>query len=412
MAGESRKKKLLKHVGSELQKCAKCGACLSVCPVFSVAPREKFSPRGKIALCEAAVENDSIVTDEFRDIIANCLQCGACSEECSSGVAFDKIIRAARNELSADSGVPAKKSGSSVENDGQGHIPEIGGLVHRVPPAILEERCSPPDLSFIRQALDVPMVPNAVDTVTLFAGCMINYIYPEIGRTAVKVLNTMGVDVFVPKDQTCCGASYLAAGDYRMVKRSAEENIKALFAADGRDHIITLCASGGYMLKRVYGDLFPKTEALNFKAKELMSRTLDISEYLVRVVGLETVSRHIKRKTPGRITYHAPCYLNRGQNVQNEPKALLKLACGKQVVEMPEEGMCCGAGVGYNLTHPDFSDKILSRKIDHILISEAVEVATSCPGCIMQLSRGFRDRRKKVNVLHTVEVLARSMGID
>jgi Fe-S oxidoreductase len=79
---------------------------------------------------------------------------------------------------------------------------------------------------------------------------------------------------------------------------------------------------------------------------------------------------------------------------------------------MPEEEMCCGAGAGYNLSHPEFSDKILSRKMDNILISGAVEVATDCPGCIMQLDKGFQKRRKKVDILHTVEVLARSMGFD
>ena len=134
MNDKSAKETFLEMAGSELKKCAKCGACLSVCPVYLQEPRERFSPRGKIALCEAFAEDDSLPTDALRNIVENCLLCRACSEGCGSGVEFEKIIRSAKQRL-LKAGVPGTQDTASDEDGVFAGIPESSGLRGRyVPP--------------------------------------------------------------------------------------------------------------------------------------------------------------------------------------------------------------------------------------------------------------------------------------
>jgi len=431
MHNENGQNKFLEFFRDELQKCAKCGACLSVCPVFAEEPREKFAARGKIALCEAVAQDNLPITDEFCNILGNCLLCLACSESCSSGVEIDKIILAARTKIRTQIRTQIRtkariktrtkilqtnpgriqKGCQSLPDDFFSTLPETCGLRLRCSPSTTEEKDIISPYPFIEQVPEVFEVPDPVDTVIFFVGCCVNHVYQTIGETTIQVLNKLGVTVSLPKDQQCCGAPAQAIGDVETARHLAEKNIEILSASGTQHSVIVPCASGGYMFKHVYLNLFAEDRKWRDKASELASRTYDISEYLVNVIGLGEIARHIKQKASEGVAYHAPCHLHRGQGIKAEPEALLKLACEDKFVDMPEKDMCCGAGLGYNISHQELSNKILSRKMKNIRTSGAGVVATGCPGCIMQFLKGIHGDEMAVDAMHTIEVLARSMGI-
>jgi glycolate oxidase iron-sulfur subunit len=378
--------------------------------VYLQEPREKFSPRGKIALYEAFAESDSPATGALRKLIENCMLCLACSEGCASGVEFDKIVCSARSRF-FQTDPPVNQNAGPDDGGVFAGIPETSGLRARYSPSEGKEISHPSSPPFIEQTPGIYEAPDPIDSVLFFAGCFLNHVYQGLAGTAVKVLGRLGVTVVVPRNQQCCGMQAMATGDMKGARRLAEENLAAFSSDVKPGNIVVPCATGGYMIKRGYPGLFFSDAGFGAAAKELASRTYDISEYLVKVIGLERISRHIRHPASRRVTYHAPCHLKRGQGIHAEPLALLKLACGENFVKMPEADICCGAGAGYNRSYPDISDRIAARKIGNILASGAGEVATGCPGCIMQLSRGLRAGGSKITVLHTLEVLARSMGI-
>ncbi|MFO0204840.1 MAG: heterodisulfide reductase-related iron-sulfur binding cluster, partial [Betaproteobacteria bacterium] len=41
--------------------------------------------------------------------------------------------------------------------------------------------------------------------VALFVTCLVDLVRPEIGFSAIKLLQQAGCDVHVPEAQTCCG---------------------------------------------------------------------------------------------------------------------------------------------------------------------------------------------------------------
>ncbi len=74
--------------------------------------------------------------------------------------------------------------------------------------------------------------PPAGRKAMFFAGCLIDFAYPEMGDAVVKVLNKAGIQVVFPMGQTCCGAPARYSGAYEVAARNAMDNIKALLAED------------------------------------------------------------------------------------------------------------------------------------------------------------------------------------
>ena len=64
-----------------------------------------------------------------------------------------------------------------------------------------------------------------------YAGCLIDFAYPETGEAVVKLLNKAGVQVVFPEGQTCCGAPARFSGAYETAAGNATANIDALLAA-------------------------------------------------------------------------------------------------------------------------------------------------------------------------------------
>lgn len=48
--------------------------------------------------------------------------------------------------------------------------------------------------------------------VGLFIPCYVDTLYPEVGVSAYKLLKSLGVEVYYPEKQTCCGQPMGNAG--------------------------------------------------------------------------------------------------------------------------------------------------------------------------------------------------------
>jgi len=421
----------LKLIRAELQKCVKCGECRSVCPIFSVKQREPAVARGKLALIEAAAEGDLAPGPEFHDIVNDCLLCLACVEHCGGGVRVDRIVTAARAELAEACGRPWLQrllrrvmtanrrlirrllpGGSRMQAVLFSRIPETSGMRRRFPLPLVDRSRFVPTLAghpFRERVAETLSAQRPRATVVFFTGCLTNYSYTSLAQAVVDVLNRLGVSVIIPKGQVCCGAPIEAGGDFDLARRLARRNLRELKRFDPACKVVVCCASGGRMLKRVYPRLLAEDRRWRAAAEELASRTLDIAEYLTQQIGIPALESRIRQPSPVRTTYHDPCHLNRGQGVRAAPRALLSLACGDNFVEMPDAHTCCGSGGTYGVTHRDTANRILASKVDGIVASGAGQVATGCPGCMVQLQDGVLQKGLKTRICHTIEILARAM---
>jgi len=238
-------------------------------------------------------------------------------------------------------------------------------------------------------------------TVALFAGCAVDFIYPEHARALLTLLEGHRVQVEFPKDQTCCGLPALMAAEEETAQEVALQNIRAV-QPENYDYILTLCASCASHLKHNGFKIFKKDSDWLGKLKEFSDKIIDFSSFMVNVLD---VSSEEFKATHKKVAYHAPCHLCRGLHVTTEPRKLIQLA-GYTYVRSKDEDVCCGFGGSYSIDFPEISSEILKKKLDNVEDTAAELLVTDCPGCVLQLRGGMDKRSGKIQVKHIAELLA------
>ena len=108
------------------------------------------------------------------------------------------------------------------------------------------------------------------------------------------------------------------------------------------------------------------------------------------------------RRLAYRVAVQDPCHLRHVQRAHQHVRTVLSPYA--ELVELDDEGLCCGAGGAYNVVHPDMAAELRRRKVDAIRRTGAAVVASANPGCIMHLQVAGLDVR------HPFELLAEALG--
>jgi len=413
--------KKLKDFEEQIEQCVKCGACQAHCPVFGEQKRESVVARGKVALAHALLEQEIELDERMVADMSKCLLCGSCFDKCPNLVPTDEIVMAARREIAERKGLttfgkavstvlknPAlmnalAKGGSAFSRLLFKKVPEGSGLRLRFPaPFVASDRTLPEIAPKPFRERHPEFIPGAEGkpTVAFFTGCMINYMYPQIGEALLKVLRFMEIGVWIPKDQGCCGLPALSSGDAKAVDQLAEANLGA-FSGRAPDAVVTACASCNIGMGKHFAELGEAHAAA-------MENLSDILVFLVQQGLAEKLAALPEKETRQRVTYHDPCHL-RTQGVTKEPRILLEALPGVRFVEMAGADRCCGLGGTFSVYHYETSKQIGARKADGIAESGADLVASACPGCMMQLQDTINHAGLPQKVVHVLELIAREL---
>ncbi|MHB1404859.1 MAG: (Fe-S)-binding protein [Desulfitobacteriaceae bacterium] len=396
----------LDKIQTVVNQCDRCGACLTVCPVYGVTHRETAVARGKLATVRAMIEGGLTVDSEIAEAFEFCLLCKACTENCPSKVKTDeamietrqytveKLGRRAKHRLIAgflgNNALIKLAAGTLKLSRKTG----LNGLLRSVVPLehtkknFLEMAAGPaasPPLPEVTR----PEMPQH-GRIAYFQGCALKMFFPEASQATVKLLNKTA-EVITP-ESACCGMPHLAHGMADQAQALAKKNIESFADAD---RIITDCASCGSSLKE-YGHRLAADPLWAERAQEFSQKVMGLSEYLYEV-GYQP-----NRKNALKVTYHDPCHLVRGQGIKKQPRDLLQRAA--QYVEMPQADKCCGGAGTFYLDFPEAAHKILDEKVKNIESTDAEVVVTECPACLMQLAKG-EQQSGRFKVMHISQVL-------
>jgi glycolate oxidase iron-sulfur subunit len=237
--------------------------------------------------------------------------------------------------------------------------------------------------------------------VALFLGCVADAMFPETNAATARVLQHNGCEVVIPRAQVCCGAIHYHSGVEGPALELARQNMRT-FDPDSFDAIIVNAAGCGAMLKD-YAHLLPAAE--HDAADRFVRKVRDISEFLVELGPIAPT-----HPVPFRVTYHDACHLCHGQQVRRQPRQLLEMIPGLQLVPLAESEICCGAAGTYNLTQPEMSERLGRRKMDHIQATGAQAVVTGNVGCILQIARKIKERGSPMEIAHPIDLLDRAYG--
>ena len=178
----------------------------------------------------------------------------------------------------------------------------------------------------------------------------------------------------------------------------ARRNIDVFLDA-GVDAVVTASAGCGSAMKE-YDDLLKDDARYVGPARRLAEMTKDITELLVSL-PLDPPKVSLRR----RVTYQDPCHLAHAQRITAAPRVILNAIPGVELVEMEQASRCCGGAGTYSMVQRELSSKILATKMGNIAATQAEQVVTANPGCMMQLEQGLRDSGKPGRVLHVVDLL-------
>jgi glycerol-3-phosphate dehydrogenase subunit C len=315
------------------------------------------------------------------------------------------------------------------------------------------DRCLPqfPEQSFFRWAenkgLDAKREGGR--NVAYFAGCTAGYLFPQIGRAVVDVLERNGVTVHVPQ-QHCCGMPLLVEGDRSATLQLVRSNMESLLAAvQAGDDLVCSCPTCGFFMKfllkerayyseayqrsvnagedeikipdprhgkKKHGHLIKSIYRRSMKDDgyfstidpmariELSDHLYDVGEYLARLRAEGLLDTGFKA-IPEQMVYFAPCH-QREQNMGRPYLDLLRLIPGI-TIELLGEADCCGMGGNFGFKD-DFHEKSLvvgQPLLEKIRKQNPRAIITDCMSCSLQFHQVL-----PYPVFHPIEILARAYG--
>jgi FAD/FMN-containing dehydrogenase/Fe-S oxidoreductase len=388
---------------SLVEQCNGCSKCRTMdggvmCPSYRGAEEEITSTRGRANALREAIDGtlgeEDITSDWFQEaVLDRCLACKACETECPTGVDLAKLKTEAKHQRHQEEGIPlrARLFGNvrTLNRLGSALAPLANRLAAFGPGRVVAEKvlgidrrrtlpefASESFLSWVEGHTPAPAAGER-GRVALYPDCYMAFNHPEVGRAAVRVLETLGYAVEVP-DVNCCGRPALSQGMVEHARDDAETNVERLreFAEEGVP-VVTVEPSCASALGE-YDDLLDDTGGVP-----------DVSSTVASFLYDRLAAGELELPDPGgdtaetTVAFHGHCHSS-AKGWDHAPVGVLRQA--GYTVE-PVDATCCGmAGAfGYETEHYDLSMEIgddLEAKLDAV---DADRVATTGASCSQQL---------------------------
>ena len=237
--------------------------------------------------------------------------------------------------------------------------------------------------------------------VALMVTCLNDGLFPEAGKATVTLLRRLGIEVEFPSTQTCCGQPFVNTG----YLDEAVPLVRGFVSAfEGYDYVVTPSGSCAGSARHQHALVARRTgdAALQSAVEELSPRVLELSEFLVDVLGVTDVGASF----PHRVAYHPTCHSLRMLRVGDRPLSLLRSVRGIDLVDLPDAESCCGFGGTFAVKNADTSVAMGADKAREVANTGAEVLIAGDSSCLMHIGGILSRQRSGVRVLHLAEVLA------
>ena len=239
------------HDGGSLatatRRCVGVGSCVDkssgvMCPSYMVTGREEHSTRGRSRLLFEMIRGET-VTDGWRstevlEALDLCLACKGCLSDCPVNVDMASYkaeflhqhyagrLRPASHYTLGFLPVLARLASRAPRLADRVLAGRLSGLVKRaggVAPERSLPRFAPRTFrrGFSARERGRPKVLLWPDTFT-------NFLSPEVGHDAVRVLEHAGFDVVLPSASVCCGLTWISTGQLGVARRVLRRTLRVL----------------------------------------------------------------------------------------------------------------------------------------------------------------------------------------
>jgi glycolate oxidase iron-sulfur subunit len=364
----------------------------------------------------------------------NCLGCMACVTACPSGVRYDQLIEDTRAQVERNFRRPplerawrralfalfphpgrlrvlapvlAATRALRLHRTALGRIAKGGGaaeapfsLARSLAALVALTPPRPGRAAFRRLPERLEPEGRSRGRVALLQGCVQRAFFGDVNLAAARVLAAEGFEVHAPRLPRCCGALALHAGEEDRARAAARDTIARL---EGFDAIAVTAAGCGSAMKD-YGHVLRDDPEWAERASAFAAKVRDATELLAA-----EPPRAPRHPVAARVAYHDACHLAHAQAVRTEPRALLQGIPGLELVEPAEWELCCGSAGVYNLLRPEPAAALGERKARNLLATGAEVVAAANPGCALQIAAHAAALGHRLEVVHPVELVWRSI---
>lgn len=380
---------------NDISKCVRCGKCKASCPTYEHDVTEGLSARGRLALLHNLSTGHLKPSRLLNDRIYSCILCGLCDGTCPLGVNITEVIYHGRALLSK---TDMRRRHLRLITKFLINRLDLGFnilrlLQHTVLPFmerrdILPFNIKVPD-SPLKDENQVYKPSIKKGRVALFTGCSINYLFPSLGESLIRVLLSLGYEVVLPKGEVCCGVPLRGLGLENEAAGLAEKNME-IFGKLKVDAVLSLCPTCTLAIKKQYPMLIGSG----------IEKAMDINEFLFDKVIMHEVQYNLPRIKA--VSYHDPCHLSHGLGIKKEPREILK-NIGLEIIKPAGEGCCGFGGALYQTGNKNTKNRF--KVVENNYSENDIEtIVTSCPGCMMQLNRR-RPQFKDIRVMHMIELI-------
>jgi glycolate oxidase iron-sulfur subunit len=237
--------------------------------------------------------------------------------------------------------------------------------------------------------------------VGVILGCVQRLFFSPVNEATVRVLTANGCEVVIPKTQGCCAALPAHQGQEAQAQALAKQMIDSFEGTDV-DYIIINAAGCGHTLKE-YGHILEHDPDYREKAKQFVAKVRDVQEFLAEAGLTANLSPLTDKELT--IVYQDACHLLHGQKISLQPRQLLKQIPGIKLKEPIDAALCCGSAGVYNMLQPEVADELGQQKVDNLLNTGAQLIASSNPGCSLQIKKHMKLKGKEIPLMHPMELL-------
>jgi len=413
-----------------IQRCLRCSICkwipqvqiksqkyATACPSIDIYNYHPYSGGGRIILALLLEMGRIEPSEELREIVYKCTECGSCAVSCKFLNTLEplEIIMKLREKLVELGCGPMPKQQEYIEAANKVNNPYN----------------EPHEKRLAWLPKDIRLDPDA--KVLYFVGCTSSYRRQEMAIAAARILKAAGIPFNILQDEEfCCGSPILRTGDVKTFKKFLNKNLDVI-ESKGIDTVIFSCA-GCYDTFKVDYSLY----------REYNFRVLHTVEFFDEL--LETGKLKLIKEIPLTVTYHDPCHLGRnaeryddwdgdivdlmplvsinippkpkrtGSNgIYEPPRNILKKIPGLKFVEMErikEYAYCCGAGAGVKSAFPEFALQTAKIRIEEAEDTGADTLVSACPFCSTNLQDGIKESGANLKYYDISELLLMSLGLE
>ena len=364
-------------VDDELAACVACGLCLPHCPTYRVTGEEAASPRGRIAAMREVHWEGAEPDDAFVGFMDACVQCRGCETACPSSVPFGRLMEGHARL--------ARRRGRFTpwwQRLGMKALGHHGLAAGRVAGA--RRRAAGPSRAEARLAAAPRRAGAAASTLAARAH--------RQRRVAVHRLRDGRVAAPGPRRRHP-GARPRAGSASRCPARAATAAARCT------------CTPASPTTPDAWPDAsmgsMPGTRADRRRLRRLRRRAEGLrppARHARRrgVLGPRPRRARVARAAHGRaaaarralVVVASRCRTRATSATCSAPTCSVRTVLQPyvEVVELDDEGLCCGAGGAYSALHPEMAGAIRERKVAAIVGPRRDVVASANPGCALHLA--------------------------